>query len=206
MKKDVHGAASSIETPDATLIRAVLDGDGEAFGILMGKHRAAISSMVFRHVRHREETEDVVQEVFFQAFQNLGRFRGESKFSTWIYSIALNRIRNHVRRRNVRRMDSIDDPGEGEDGRSPQWPDKSPPLDEAAHHRGELERVQEALLGLKEVYRAIFTLHYFQHFSLKDVGQRVGRPVGTVKVYLHRARKMLLGRLQGRAEESEALK
>lgn len=158
--------------------------------------------MVHRHLRHREEAEDVVQQVFIKAYQHLGKFRGESKFFTWLYTIALNLIRNHVRQRKIRHMDSLDVPTKFEEGPARQWPDKSPSPDDIVHHRWELEKVQVALKNLTDEHRSIFTLHYFQHLSLKEVANRVGRPVGTVKVYLHRARKMILSDLQSQEKVS----
>jgi len=184
------------ETSDENLIQAVLKGDQKSFELLMQKHQTPIFNMVSRHVRHRQEAEDVVQQVFLQAYQHLDKFRGESKFFTWLYTIALNLVRNHVRHRNLRRMDSLDASGKTEDGRAPQWPEKSPTPDQIFQDRWELERVRTALESLKDVQRVIFTLHYFQLLSLKDVANRVGRPVGTVKVYLHRARIMVLNQLQ----------
>lgn len=180
---------------DGDLIQATLQGNQTAFSQLIQKHQPAIFLMVHRQLRQREEAEDVVQQVFLKAYQHLEKFRGESKFSTWLYTIALNLVRNHVRQRKLRRMDSLDMPGRTDDSPRPQWPDKAPLPEEVVHHRGELNRVIAALEKLTDPHRAIFTLHYFQHLSLKEVAVTVGRPVGTVKVYLHRARKMVLNLL-----------
>jgi len=180
--KNSESSPPPIETSDDKLIESVLAGDKKSFEVLMRKHQSPIFNMVHRHVRHREEAEDVVQHVFLQAYQHLERFRGESKFFTWLYTIALNQVRNHVRQRNLRRMDSLDVTGKTDDSRSPQWPDKAPSPEEIVHHRWELERVQIALESMTEAHRTIFTLHYFQHLSLKEVAARVERPVGTVKV------------------------
>lgn len=188
------------ETPDVDLIQSALLGDQQSFGELIQRHQPSIFRMVHRQVRHRQEAEDVVQQVFLQAYQHLGKFRGESKFSTWLYTIALNLVRNHVRRRNARRMDSLDAPGKTEDSPDPQWPDRSPSTENIVHHRWELEQVRGALVSLTDVHRTIFTLHYFQYLALKEVATRVGLPVGTVKVYLHRARKTILSHLESQEQ------
>ncbi len=184
------------ETPDAELIHATLHDHPEKFNELIQKHQASIFRLVFRQVRQREEAEDVVQGVFFQAFQHLKSFRGESRFLTWLYSIALNMIRNHIRQRKRRQTESMDAPQNGDDDRPRQWPDKTPPTDDIVHHRIELLRVQQAARTLAEPYRAIFALHYFGHRSLHEVAARIHRPQGTVKVYLHRARAMVLAELE----------
>ncbi len=183
-------------TPDERLIESVLQGDKASFDLLMQKHQTQIFAMVHRHLRQRQEAEDVVQRVFLQAYENLGKFRGESKFFTWLYTIALNLIRNHVRQRNLRRMDSLDASRKTDDRPAQQWPEISPSPDKIVQDRWDLERVKSALENLKDVHRVIFTLHYFQHLSLKEVAVRVKRPVGTVKVYLHRARIMIINQLE----------
>ena len=188
---------------DANLIQATLDGDPKSFGELIQKHQPPLLRMVQRHVRQREEAEDVVQQIFIQAYLHLNKFRGESKFFTWLYTIALNQIRNHVRQRNLRRMDSIDVTGKTEDSPAIQWPDKSPSPEEIIHHQWELERVVIALEHITDPHRVIFTLHYFQHLSLKEVAARVERPIGTVKVYLHRARIMILNQLQRQDKQNK---
>ncbi len=184
------------EDLDEYLIRSTLQGNQKSFGELIQRHQGSIFRMVHRHLRQREEAEDVVQQIFLQAYQHLGKFRGESKFFTWLYTIALNLIRNHIRQRNIRRMDSIDVSGKTADSPGPQWPDKSPSPEKITQDRWDLERVRTALENLTDPHRTIFTLHYFHHLSLKDVAVRVGRPIGTIKVYLHRARKMVLSHLE----------
>ena len=181
--------------PDASLIQATLLGNKQSFDELLQKHQPSIFRMVHRLLRQREEAEDVVQQIFLRVYQHMGKFRGESKFSTWLYTIALNLVRNHIRQRNIRRMDSIDIPGKTEDSPGPQWPERSPSPEKIAQDRWELDRVRATLDFLTDPHRTIFTLHYFQHLSLNEVALRVGHPVGTVKVYPHQARKKVLSLL-----------
>ncbi len=188
---------------DASLIEATLQDNPRSFGELMKRHQPAIFLMVHRHLRQREEAEDVVSHVFLKAYQHLENFRGESKFSTWLYTIALNLVRNHVRQRKLRKMDSIDKTESTEDGLGVQWPDRSPSTEKIAQDRWDLDLVRTALATISEPHRTIFTLHYFQHLSLNEVAGRIGRPVGTAKVYLHRARKMVLSELQKQEKMSD---
>jgi RNA polymerase sigma-70 factor (ECF subfamily) len=180
---------------DDELIKSTLTGNQQSFNELIKRHQPALLLMVQRHLRQREEAEDVVQHVFLKAYQHLATFRREARFFTWLYTIALNVIRNHVRQRNLRRMDSLDVPAKTDDSRAPQWPDKAPSPEKIAQDRWDIEQVRAALANLMEPHRTIFTLHYFQHLSLKDVATRIKRPLGTVKVYLHRARKMIFSEL-----------
>jgi RNA polymerase sigma-70 factor (ECF subfamily) len=182
--------------PDGDLIAATLAGDGSAFAVLLKRHRPPLLEMACRILGQREEAEDVLQEVFMSVHANLHRFRGESKLSTWLYTIALNRVRNQIRQRGKRRMVSLDMvPEEGANRR--ELPEKGPAMDEIVAQARDSERLRAAVDALPEHFRAIFVLHYYQHLPLKEVARQLAKPLGTVKVYLHRARKHLHASLTG---------
>lgn len=181
---------------DGELIGATLAGDGAAFAVLLKRHRPPLLEMACRILGQREEAEDVLQEVFMSVHAHLHRFRGESKLSTWLYSIALNHVRNQIRRRGKQRMVSLDIiPEEGAN----RWelPEKGLPIEEIVAQRRDSDRLRLAVDALPEHFRAIFVLHYYQHFPLKQVAQQLAKTLGTVKVYLHRARKHLHASLTG---------
>jgi RNA polymerase sigma-70 factor (ECF subfamily) len=146
--------------------------------------------MARRILGQQEEAEDVLQEVFMQVHLHLHAFRGDSKLSTWLYTIALNRVRNRLRRRGTRRMVSMDG-GPEEDHVPREQAEKGPGVEEAEAQRGEAARLRQAVEGLQADFRSIFILHYYQHLPLAEVSRRLGKPLGTIKVYLHRARKRL---------------
>jgi RNA polymerase sigma-70 factor (ECF subfamily) len=172
------------------LVTAAQSGDTEAFGQLMRKHKTALSVMALRHLGQREEAEDIVQQTFLQAYQHIKSFRKESKFYTWLYTIALNQIRNHVRQRNNRHTISLDGIANRDDERpAHQWAEKKPTPEESVAQKTEFESLQKSLQTLSEEQRTIFILHYFQYLPLDEIAGRLKKPIGTVKVYLHRARK-----------------
>lgn len=176
--------------PDAELIAAALAGDGEAFGWIVKRHRPPLLDMASRILGQREEAEDVLQEVFLGVATHLHTFRGESKLSTWFYTITLNRVRNQLRRRANRKTVSLD--GGSDVTKVIQEPsEKGPTLEEAEAQRREGERLRQAVEGLQTDFRSIFILHYYQHLPLEEVSRRLSKPLSTVKVYLHRARKQL---------------
>lgn len=179
---------SGPDPADRELIDAAVAGASDAFGKLVQKYQTALFDMILRHLGHREEAEDVLQQVLLKAYQHLKDFRGESKFYTWLYTIALNHTRNHIRQKSTRRTTSLDYHPEGDD-RAPQWPDKGPTPEETVAQKTEIQALQEAMENLSAEQKSIFTLYYFQHMSLEEVAQRLEKPLGTVKVYLHRARK-----------------
>jgi RNA polymerase sigma-70 factor (ECF subfamily) len=184
-------AASQAE--DNILITNVLNGDTEAFGQLVKKHHELLFNLSFRMLGSREEAEDVIQQVFIEAYRHLKDFHREAQFSTWLYSITLNRTRNCLRSRKSRSLVSIDPNWTDEEQRAEiQLTDHSPSPEKQLEKKSDLEWLHKNVKFLSADYQAIVTLHYFQNLSLQDVSVRLGRPVATVKVYLHRARKELL--------------
>lgn len=182
--------------PDEELITATLAGDGAAFAILLKRHRPLLLEMACRILGQREEAEDVLQEVFMSVYAHLHRFRGESKLSTWLYTIALNRVRNQIRRRGKQRMVSMD---AGQEKGASGWelPEKGPAVEEVEAQRRDSVKLRLAVDALPEHFRSIFVLHYYQHLPLKEIARRVAKPLGTVKVYLHRARKHIQANVGG---------
>ncbi len=182
---------------DDELIRDTLAGKSDAFGVLVQKHQPALFSLALRMLGNREEAEDVTQQVFVEAYRHLAGFRHGSQFSTWLYSITLNRARNQLRTRKNRRWVAIDGGPPDEDNHVPlQLTDPSPTPEQKAEKQFDLEWIQQEVKTLSEENQMIFTLYYFQNLPLQEIAKRLGRPVGTIKVYLHRARKEIYSRSQ----------
>jgi RNA polymerase sigma-70 factor, ECF subfamily len=186
--------------PDRYWIQEVLGGNEEAFTPLINKYKDQLFELACRMLKNRAEAEDILQDAFLQAYRHLGDFRYDSQFSTWLYSIVLNRVRNRMRQNKVLHWYSLDiRRADREDIRLPELPHKAPSLDTVTEKRMELERIQKVVGTFPTHYQSIFIMHYFHNFQLEEVAHRLGRPLGTVKVYLHRARKLLYKRLK--AEE-----
>ena len=94
---------------DEQLVEACLGGDVAAFDILVDRWQRKIRGAVYRVVRSEEEAQDICQEAFLKAFRGLGSFKRESRFSSWLYQIALNLSRDRLRRRKTRNWVSLDD-------------------------------------------------------------------------------------------------
>src|SRR5258708_6000964 len=188
---------------DQELIRATLQGDPEAFGKLVVKHHPLLFHMACRVLKNPVEAEDVVQEGFIEAFRHLSEFKQHSRFSTWMYTIVLNRIRNILRHSKVLHVYSLDIRRATRDGHYPvEVMEKSPSLDETLQNKLELEAMQRAAKALPPKYQDIFTLYYFQNHSIADIAKLLNRPPVTIKVYLHRARKLLYRDLNKTAAKS----
>src|SRR5258708_39799253 len=95
---------------DDDLIQDTLSGHREAYGYLVRKYKDSLYDMARRILGDREEAEDVIQESFTEAYRHLSKFNHDSRFSTWLYSIVLNRVRNRLRRSKTIRWSSLDAP------------------------------------------------------------------------------------------------
>ena len=181
---------------DEQWIHETLDGNKASFGQLVQKYQNPLYDLAFRMVGSRTEAEDVLQESFIEAYRHLAGFNHQAKFSTWIYTIVLNRGRNHIRHNRVLRWLSIDQQQDSDgDQRSLDIPENAPLPETTVAQKLQLEKIAEIVRTLPAHYQAIFTLYYFHNLSMEEVADRLGRPLSTIKVYLHRARLMLYKKL-----------
>ena len=97
-------SGSTLNGTESELIAAILAGDTELYHQLIRPHERRVYVMALSCLRNKEDAEDVAQETFVRAMRNLGSFRGDSKFSTWLISIALNEARNRLRRQSTARI------------------------------------------------------------------------------------------------------
>jgi RNA polymerase sigma factor (sigma-70 family) len=188
--------------PDAMTDEQVVDrvrgGEPRLFAELVARHQDAVHATALRLLGDASDAEDTAQEAFLKAFRGLEGFRGDAKFSTWLYRITVNLCADHARRRRRpdRRTHSIDVAGELPDGRM----DTEGGLLASEERRA----VERAVLGLEERYRSIVVLHYYQKLSYEEIATVLGMPLKTVETRLYRARRMLRDVLgPGRAEGAE---
>lgn len=175
---------------DAELVAQVLQGRQEAYGVLVRRYERPVFSVVVRLVRDRELAEDISQEAFLRAYRFLDKYDAHYRFSSWIFRIAHNVTIDHLRKRRVSTI-SIDlpiDQGSGtlgdllEDARSAPASTGA----ERANLAGALEGV---LANLRPQYREVILLRFAQDLSYPEIAGVTGLPLGTVKTYIHRARK-----------------
>ncbi|MBD3368320.1 MAG: sigma-70 family RNA polymerase sigma factor [Candidatus Eisenbacteria bacterium] len=183
-------AGPSPGPPDDVLIQKVLGGDESAFAVLMERYADLVFSVVVGIVRNETDAADVTQEAFVRAYKALPRFRGDSKFSSWLYRIAVNRSLTFIkkRKRRGRQVDIGLGPhieASALDERPRSDPEKLVLDDEFRR------LVHEAVGELPPKYRAAVTLFYIEERSYKEVAGALGIPMGTLKTHLHRARALL---------------
>lgn len=171
------------------MIAEVLAGQTDAFHELIRPYERSVYLMALSLLHNEAEAEDVAQEAFIKAYRSLGRFRSESRFSTWLIAIALNEARARLRRKQPRLTDSIDDPdGSIVPAQLTDWREIPSETLERQEMRSLIRR---ALAALPLAYREVFVLRELEERNVKETAETLGITVASVKMRLHRARMML---------------
>jgi RNA polymerase sigma-70 factor (ECF subfamily) len=167
--------------PGADLIARCQRGDKEALGELYRRYRPEVARNLYRVLGPgRGELEDVLQEVFIEAFRSIVRFRGDAKLSTWLYRICVNVALQRLRKRKRRAEVSDERVAES-------FSEQTPERGLAAHER--LAAVYRILNQLAPKKRMVFILHEIEGREPKEIASIVEAPVLTVRTRLHYARK-----------------
>jgi RNA polymerase sigma-70 factor (ECF subfamily) len=183
-------------TDEAQIIASILAGDTHLFHDLIRPHERSVYAMALSLLHNEADAEDVAQEAFLKAFRNLANFRGESKFSTWLISITLNEARGRLRSKKNVKLESLDEPREGEGTVSPALLRDWREIPSEALERQEIRRMlQQAITDLPLIYREVFVLRDVEDLSVNQSAEALGISVASVKVRLHRARMMLQKKL-----------
>ncbi len=172
---------------DLALIARAQAGDARAFRALFVDHRSDVVRLVHRTLGPSPEVEDVVQEVFLHVYRSLGSFRGEARFRTWLYRLAINVVRMHLRRARSRpRFAAVEVP---EGPRADAPPQDGP--DDEVDTQARVRKLYRLLDQLSDKKREILVLHDFEGMPAKEIADLVGVPVLTVRTRLFYARKEL---------------
>src|SRR6201995_523287 len=178
--------------PDVALVARAKEGDTAAFEELVRKYERQIFRTAQHITQNREDAEDITQDVFFKAFQNLEKFQGNSKFSTWLVRIALNESLMRLRKRKTAKTVSMDQDVETEEGSIPWDFAEWRPNPEQNFSQAEMaEILQKTIAGLPPGFRTVFTLRDSENLSTKETAEALGLSVPAVKSRLLRARLQL---------------
>ena len=194
------GGAEGLRS-DEELVRCYLEGDQRAFEELVIRYETTIINMAYRLLGNRTDASDVCQEVFVLLLRKLGSFRGEAKFSTWLYRVSLNACHGHARR--LKRHYSLSDsPGEDLPEIEQRLPDDGLHSPEERLEKAEIQDVvHEAIARLPYKFKEVIFLHDISDFNYKEVAQILDISLGTVKSRLNRARTRLAKELEEYREQ-----
>ncbi len=170
---------------DHYLVSETLNGNTQAFSQLVDRYQQFVFTLALRIVKVREEAEEVSQDSFLKAFEALSTYRGESKFSSWLYSIVYRKALDRVRKNNrSRTLEIVDDVTEGD----------SDAIDNALNYMELQERnayLQKSIAALGEEEAALISFFYFEDLSIKEIASITELSEDNVKIKLYRSRKRL---------------
>lgn len=186
--------------PDADVVRLAQQGREHAFRELIRRYERPVFSLVFRMIRDRETAEDLAQDTFIKVLNHVDRYRPEFKFSSWLFKIANNVAIDHLRKRHLETVSMDGSPhavtvAEAEatsfdvDGRGESALDELESRELGA-------AIEVAIAGLRPEYRSCIMLRHVEGRSYEEIASLLDLPLGTVKTYIHRARKELRDALE----------
>jgi len=174
-------------------------GDRAAFGVLVGRYQERLYHTAYRLLGNADDAMDVVQESFLNAYQSLRQFKGDARFFTWLYRIAVNSaisLRRRSSRVGTRRALASTERSGGGIADPPDESHGSKP-GSALERAEEAARLQTALDSLTPEHRTVLVLKEIEGRKYEMIAEVLGVPIGTVRSRLHRARLELRDRLQG---------
>lgn len=189
-------ASNSQAFDEAAVVERARSGDQQAFGELVHQYERKIYRLAMNITRNEEDAEDVLQEAFLKAYAHLDRFKGDSKFYTWIVRIAVNEALMKLRQRKGDRTVPLDEPLDtGEETMAREiavWGDNP----EQQYSKEEIQRIlSDAVDTLKPDFRTVFTLRDIEEMSTEETAEILGISIPAVKSRLLRARLALREKL-----------
>jgi RNA polymerase sigma-70 factor, ECF subfamily len=178
---------------DEEIVRRVLDGDTALYELLMRRHNQRLYRVARAILRDDAEAEDVMQDAYVRAYQNLASFEGRAKFVTWLTRIAVNEALSRSRRRVRFPAVDLDDESNGEVMKSATSTCRNP--EQQAYDRELADVLEKAILSLPEEHRLVFILRDVESMSTEETAKCLNLTEENVKVRLHRARTRLRKRL-----------
>ena len=174
------------------LVEQSKQGDEEAFGVLVKKYKTKVFNLAYSFTKDRETADDLAQEVFIKVYYALEKFKFKSGFGTWLYRIAVNHLKDHLRKHAKERHISLEALG-----REPSLSEDEIKKKEKAQEVADRKKLlYQALRSLPEKYQVILSLRDIQGHSYEEIAGILKLSPGTVDSRLHRARKMLRKKIE----------
>lgn len=174
---------------DFSLIKRFNEGEKEVFRILINRHKEKVRNIIFITLSELDAIDDIAQEVFITVFKNLKNFRYESQFTTWLYRITINKCKDYLRKKKVRKIfSSVDE----------DYDFSSTQIDENDDVR---QIVRKAIDELPDKLRIPMILRDIEGFSYQEISETLDLDLGTVKSRIFRAREALRKNLEPMKKE-----
>lgn len=178
------------ERNDSALLQAFLGGDFDAYDDIVERFSTAVYRLAFKFTRNEDDAEDIAQETFLRAYENLLKAPKDLPLKPWLMTICVNLCRNLAKKKksfNFSDLEATDDEGEADMAAKVKDEKNLSPLEKAKQNESVTE-VQEALKKIPEKYRIILELRYMEDLSYQEIAEILNLPLNTVKVQLNRAK------------------
>ncbi len=168
-----------INSDDSDIIEAFRNGSETAFNVLIRKYHKKTYWIIRKMVIDHDDADDITQEVFIKLHSSLSSFRGESKFFTYLYKMAMNYSLNHLKKRGNELKRNVDTDSAEIPGQDPDFENR---IDENERTR----LLEDAISNLPEQQRAVFNMRYYDDLSYEEISKILQRSVGGMKAnYFH---------------------
>ncbi len=165
---------------DFSLIKRFIDGEEQVFSELVKRHKEKVRNIIYITLSNGNSVDDIAQEVFITVYRNLKNFRFESQFTTWIYRITINKCKDHLRKKNVRRIFL------------PLKDEEEEPVLESINEDTDIKQIiHSAIATLPDKLRIPLVLKDLEGFSYQEIADSMECEIGTVKSRIFRARESL---------------
>jgi RNA polymerase sigma-70 factor (ECF subfamily) len=188
---------------DEELVARSVGGDAESFNELILRWERPIYALAYRTIGREQDARDVCQETFLRAFRALPRFRGQAKFSSWLYRIALNLCRDWLRRE--RRTPVVDTPRDVDLMDLAAATEPSESIEDLVARRDEMRIVERAMALLPEEQRTAIVLKEYHGLTFQEIADLIGCPLSTVKTRLYQGLTVLRRELAKDTRQAKSL-
>lgn len=202
MEASLEERAVYRDLPDEDLMDHVVAGSEAAFACLVDRYKNRLQNVIYRYIRDFQRSEDLAQEAFVRVYLHRERYRKTGKFSTWIFTIAVNLAKNEIRRKvRLKNVLSLEHLQELMGSAEPLVKDERQPATDRQVERGQTsDVVAQAIAKLPEVYRDALILRDIEGLTYEEIAEILEIPGGTVRSRINRARLMLKDKLKGFAK------
>lgn len=177
---------------DWDIVQRIINGESEFFGEIVTRYKKAVHSLCYRMVQSNEEAEDLSQEVFIKAYNNLKKYDPQYKFSTWILKIATNTTIDSLRKKKLDTMPLEEEISSKQESASAEV---------IFFHQNNKTLIEKAISSLPIEYRSLIILFHQHGLSYKEIAESTNLPMSKVKNRIHRARNILKESLKNVKEE-----
>lgn len=188
---DSFAIASAKNYSDEDLMEYFQNGNDAAFNELVNRYQARLHNFLFRYTKDHQDCEDLVQETFLRVHKSKHSYERIAKFSTWMYTIALNLAKSLYKKKQRMHQVSIHKDESNPDDQELHIEDSHILPDEMLHEKLCMEQLEKALMALPDEFREVVMLRDLQQLSYEEVAEISGVPMGTVKSRINRGRAQI---------------